>query len=71
MTLQTYNNDINNGDLVNTDRTRFLFEFFTHNEIELGFDIDVSGYNRAVTDTSSTGISCNGLYRGNIKPLQP
>ena len=41
----------------------------TFDEVDPGYDVDVSGYNRLTTDNTITGISCNGLYRGAIKPL--
>jgi len=69
MTLMTINNDINNGDLSNNNRCRFLFEFFTHSEIENGYDVDISGYGRTISDETTKQISCNGLYRGGTKPL--
>jgi hypothetical protein len=43
--MKTYGNAINAGDLSLNSRTRFLVEFFTHNEIAIVFDTDISGNN--------------------------
>jgi hypothetical protein len=67
-TLQTTNNAISSGLITNPQRSRILFDFPTHNENDNMWELDVSGGNAASVFNQ---VSCNGMYNGNTKPLNP
>jgi len=67
ITLATINNVIATGDLTNVQRTRFVFEFPTHNEIFPSWDEDVTG--NKFTDANPA--SCGQLYNGPGNVMTP
>ena len=67
-TATTSYNSIPAGDPSIPGYSRFLFDFLTHNELATSFPQDIT--NRMNPTDSRIEMACNGLIKGNTKPLQ-
>ena len=67
ITLKTQETPIPTGDLSQSAHSRFLFEFYTNNELDNSFDSNLG----IITTGTSNEVGCAGQYLGKVNPLSP